>query len=403
MNLTKGRTGILPVKDHRQNAYATPSKQSMNLTAMNNKLVSILVLLLVLATSAIAEIDEQIIFKSGEEGYSNYRIPAVITAADGTLLAFCEARKDHRGDSGNIDLILKRSEDDGATWSPSEVVWDAGPDTAGNPCPVVDQTTGRIVMLMCWNLATDHGRDLHAGTSTDTRRVYQTHSDDHGKTWSEPKEITSDVKDPSWWWYATGPGIGIQLQKGPYTDRLVIPANHTAEGYYGAHALYSDDGGDTWSISSTIEPTVNESQVVELSDGRLLMNMRSQGVGTATRPRNGYRSIAYSNDGGASWSEPVFDDELGDPRCQASIIRYDQNFLLFSNPNPPVQPERGQRIRMTVKLSEDDGQSWTAGYLIDEGPAAYSALVALPRQQVGLLYEKDKDIAFAKFSLDLLN
>ena len=375
----------------------------MNLTEMNNKLFSILVLSLVLATSAIAEIDEQIIFKSGEEGYSNYRIPAVITAGNGTLLAFCEARKDHRGDSGNIDLILKRSEDGGATWSPSQVVWDAGPDTAGNPCPVVDQKTGRIVMLMCWNLATDHGRDLHAGTSTDTRRVYQTHSDDHGKTWSEPKEITSDVKDPSWWWYATGPGIGIQLQEGPYTDRLVIPANHTAEGYYGAHALYSDDSGGTWSVSSTIEPTVNESQVVELSDGRLLMNMRSQGVGTTTRPRNGYRSIAYSNDGGASWSEPVFDDELGDPRCQASIIRYDQNFLLFSNPNPTVQAERGQRIRMTVKLSVDDGQSWTAGYLIDKGPAAYSALVALPKQQVGLLYEKDKDIAFAKFSLDLLN
>ena len=120
----------------------------MNLTAMNNKLVSILVLSLVLATSAIAEIDEQIIFKSGEEGYSNYRIPAVITAADGTLLAFCEARKDHRGDSGNIDLILKRSEDDGATWSSFQVVWDAGPDTAGNPCPVVDQKTGRIVMLL---------------------------------------------------------------------------------------------------------------------------------------------------------------------------------------------------------------------------------------------------------------
>lgn len=353
-------------------------------------------------TPAFAEIDEQILFRSGEEGYSNYRIPAVITAANGTLLAFCEARKDHRGDSGNIDLILKHSTDNGASWSSPRVVWDAGPDTAGNPCPVVDQRTGRITMLMCWNLATDHGRDLHAGTGKDTRRVFQTHSDDHGKTWSEPKEITSKVKDPSWWWYATGPGIGIQLQKGPYTDRLVIPANHSTNGYYGAHALYSDDGGESWNVSGSIKPTVNESQVVELSDGRLLMNMRSQGVAETLRPRNGYRSIAYSNDGGASWSDPVFDDELGDPRCQASIIRYDESYFLFSNPNPPVKPERGQRIRMTVKLSEDDGESWTAGYLIDAGPAAYSALVALPKDQVGLLYEKDKDIAFARFSLGLL-
>ena len=91
------------------------------------------------SSSAFAEIDEQILFKSGDEGYSNYRIPSIITAADGTLLAFCEARKDHRGDSGNIDLILKRSTDNGATWSSPQVVWDAGPDTAGNPCPVVDQ------------------------------------------------------------------------------------------------------------------------------------------------------------------------------------------------------------------------------------------------------------------------
>lgn len=354
------------------------------------------------SSSAFAEIDEQIIFKSGEGGYSNYRIPAIITAANGTLLAFCEARKDHRGDSGNIDLILKRSTDNGATWSSPQVVWDAGPDTAGNPCPVVDQRTGRIVMLMCWNLATDHGRDLHAGTGKDTRRVFQTHSNDHGKTWSEPKEITSKVKDPSWWWYATGPGIGIQLQKGPYTDRLVVPANHSADGFYGAHTLYSDDGGETWNVSSIIKPTVNESQVVELSDGRLLMNMRSQGVAETLRPRNGYRSIAYSNDGGASWSDPVFDDELGDPRCQASLIRYNENYFLFSNPNPSVQPERGERIRMTVKLSEDDGESWTAGYLVDAGPAAYSALVALPKEEVGLLYEKDKDIAFARFSLSLL-
>jgi sialidase-1 len=375
----------------------------MNLAKFKSKLVSLIILPTVLSASIHAEIDEQILFKSGDEGYSNYRIPAIITAADGTLLAFCEARKDHRGDSGNIDLILKRSEDNGATWSSPQVIWDAGPDTAGNPCPVVDQRTGRIVMLMCWNLATDHGRDLHAGTGKDTRRVYQIHSDDHGKTWSSPEEITSNVKDPTWWWYATGPGIGIQLQEGPYTDRLVIPANHTTDGYYGAHTLYSDDGGESWNVSSTIQPTVNESQVVELSDGRLLMNMRSQGLDNTARPRNGYRSIAYSNDGGASWSDPIFDDELGDPRCQASLIRYDEKFLLFSNPNPPTQPERGPRIRMTVKLSEDDGQSWSAGFLVDEGPAAYSALVALPKRQVGLLYEKDKDIAFATFSMDLLH
>ncbi len=347
-----------------------------------------------------AEINETVIFRSGEEGYSNYRIPSLITTKNGSLLAFCEARKDHRGDSGNIDLVVKRSTDGGKTWSGPLIVWDAGDHTAGNPCPVVDQRTGRIINLVCWNLATDHGRDLHAGTSVDTRRVYQTHSDDDGLTWSEPKEITSKVKEPSWWWYATGPGIGIQLQKGPHKGRLVIPANHTAEGYFGAHTLYSDDGGETWQVSEIIKPTVNESQVVELSDERLMMNMRSQGFPDTKRPYSGYRSIAYSSNGGESWTEPVFDDELGDPICQASIIRYDANRILFSNPNPPVSLERGPREQMTVKLSSDDGQTWAKKLLIYEGPSAYSSLAKLPDGKIGLLYEKDKDIAFAQFSIE---
>ena len=346
-----------------------------------------------------AAITESVIFRSGEEGYSNYRIPSLITTKSGSLLAFCEARKDHRGDSGNIDLVVKRSTDGGKTWSPPLVVWDAGDHTAGNPCPVIDQRTGRIINIVCWNLATDHGRDLHAGTSVDTRRVYQTHSDDDGLTWSEPKEITTKVKKPSWWWYATGPGIGVQLQKGPHKGRLVIPANHTAKGHYGAHTLYSDDGGASWKISEIIKPTVNESQVVALSDGRLMMNMRSQGTGDTKRPYSGYRSIAYSSDNGESWTHPVFDDELSDPICQASIIRYDAYRILFSNPNPPVSLERGPREQMTVRLSNDDGQTWTKELIIYDGPSAYSSLAKIPDGEIGLLYEKDKDIAFAQFSI----
>lgn len=361
---------------------------------------TISILLLLALSSPLLAVQEQMIFKSGEGGYSNYRIPALITTKDGSLLAFCEARKDDRGDSGNIDMILKRSTDHGRTWSAPIVVWDAGDETAGNPCPVVDQRTGRIINVICWNLASDHGRDLHAGTSKDTRRVFQTHSDDDGLTWTEPKEITSDVKDASWFWYATGPGVGIQLTKGPNKGRLVIPANHSTEEFYGAHTLYSDDGGDSWSVSNIIKPTVNESQVIELSDGRLMMNMRSQGVAETKRPRNGYRSIAFSTNGGESWTQPRFDKHLGDPRVQASIIRFDDETLLFSNPNPPIQAERGQRIRMTVRASKDDGKTWPHELLIDEGPSAYSCLTKTMDGKVGLLYEKDKDIVFATLTID---
>ena len=363
------------------------------------KLPAITVFILALSSPLFA-VSETMLFKSGDEGYSNYRIPAIITTKDGSLLAFCEARKDHRGDSGNIDLVVKRSTDNGQTWSKPIIVWDAGDETAGNPCPVVDQRTGRIINILCWNLASDHGRDLHAGTSKDTRRVFQTHSDDDGLTWTEPKEITSSVKDSSWWWYATGPGVGIQLTQGPHKGRLVIPANHTADGFFGAHTLYSDDGGDTWSMSNIIKPTVNESQVIELSDGRLMMNMRSQGFDNTPRPRNGYRSIAFSTNGGESWTKPRFDKHLGDPRVQASIIRFDEETLLFSNPNPPIKAERGERIRMTVRASKDDGKTWPHELLIYEGPSAYSSLTRLPDGQVGLLYEKDKDIVLATMTLD---
>jgi sialidase-1 len=372
---------------------------------ITNRFMKDILILLVLpialfASAFAAEIDESVLFRSGEEGYSNYRIPSLITTKGGAVLAFCEARKENRNDSGNIDLVVKRSEDSGKTWSALSVVWDAGDDTAGNPCPVVDQRTGRIVMLMCWNLGTDHGKALHAGTAKGTRLVYQTQSDDDGLTWSPAKEITSSVKDSSWWWFATGPGIGIQLKKGSHKGRLVIPANHTAPGYYGAHALFSDDGGNSWSVSSLIRPTVNESQVVELSDGRLMMNMRTQGTRETKRPYDGYRSIAISSDGGETWSNPVSDDELGDPICQASIIRYDDKRILFSNPRPPVSLKRGPRERMTIRLSHDNGTTWPSELLVTEAASAYSSLARLPDDRVGLLYEKNKDITFARISIE---
>lgn len=351
-------------------------------------------------TIVVSAMDETMIFKAGEKGYSNYRIPSLITTKDGSLLAFCEGRKDHSGDSGNIDLIVKRSTDNGATWSDPIIVWDAGNETASNPCPVVDQRTGRIINIICWNLADDHGRDLHAGKAKDTRRVFQTHSDDDGLTWSEPMEITTVVKYPTWWWYATGPGVGIQLQNGPHKGRLVIPANHSADRYYGSHTLYSDDGGDTWRVSSLIKPTCNESQVVELSDGRLMMNMRSQDFADTLRPGNGYRSISYSRDSGETWTDPIFDDELGDPICQASFIRFDKKRLLFSSPNPPIKPGKGNRVRMTVRVSYDDGNNWPVHQLINEGPSAYSCLARITNGNIGLLYEKEKDIVFASMTIE---
>ena len=345
-----------------------------------------------LAVAQRGEPDRRPVFRAGDGGYHTFRIPALLPTPDGSLLAFSEGRRASRSDSGEIDLVVKRSTDAGLTWSDPVVAWGDGANTCGNPCPVIDRRTGRILLPMTWNPGSDHGRELHNGTGTGTRRVFLCHSDDDGRSWSAAREITDQAKRDDWWWYATGPGVAIQVRNGEHAGRIVVPANHTSEADgYGAHAILSDDGGESWSRSSVIAPACNESQVVELTDGRLMMNSRNQSF--TNEERTGYRAIALSSDGGETWTSPRPDAHLGDPQVQASLIRYSwpdedgTGRLLFSNPAPPVSRERGRRIRMTVRSSSDDGRTWSAGRLVHEGPAAYSSLARLPDGQVGLLYE----------------
>lgn len=342
------------------------------------------------------------VFTRGADGYHTYRIPSVIVTKAGTLLAFCEARKNGRGDAGNIDLVVKRSRDGGRTWGRMQVLWDDAGNTCGNPCPVVDRSTGRIVLLMTWNRGDDHESRIIARTSKDFRRPYVCASDDDGITWSKPMDLSKTCRDADWGWYATGPGVAIQLTRGPHKGRLVCPANHSSLKYrdhkYASHVIFSDDGGKSWRRSEPIRPGCNESQVVELADGALMMNMR------AYAPR-GRRMVAISKDGGATWTQAVPRNDLPEPTCQASFLRYTteadggRNRLLFSNP-----PTRRGRERMTVKLSYDEGKSWPVSRLVHLGGGAYSCLTVLPDRTIGLLYEKNgyKTITFARFPLDWL-
>jgi sialidase-1 len=349
------------------------------------------------ASSAIEQVD---VFTSGQDGYHTYRIPAVIRAADGTLLAFCEGRKSAGGDSGNIDLVLKRSRDGGRTWGAQQVVWDDADNTCGNPCPVLDESTGTLWLLLTHNLGTDHEKQIAARTAKGTRTVWVAKSTDHGATWTKPTEITSTTKDPSWTWYATGPGVGIQIKHGPHAGRLVIPCDHNYDDaelkkhVSGSHAIYSDDHGKTWKLGGTIRPIVNECQVVELADGRgtLLMNMRSNSG------RN-VRAHATSTDGGITWTAPADAQPLIEPVCQGSIIRHEAaKLLLFSNPAAKT------RTNLTVRASADDAKSWRDVAVLHEGPSAYSCLVALSATEAGCLYERGEKrayekITFARFSV----
>lgn len=349
-------------------------------------------------------VKKKTLWEKGEGNYNNYRIPSLIVAPNGDLLAFCEGREG--GDAGDIDLLLKRSKDMGKSWSEEIIIWDDASNTCGNQCPVVDRSNGRIWLFLTWNLGTDRERQIINKKSNDTRRPYLCFSDDNGLTWTTPVEMTKTCKDPEWGWYATGPGVGIQMNSNEFKDRLIIPANHSyddpegniANGHfdYGSHVLISDDHGKTWRKSESILPGCNESQVVELTDGTLIMNMRSY---------NGEycRAVARSTDGGETWSEIWHDRQLVESRCQASIINYGKyqgnNLLLFSNP----AVAKG-RTHMIIKASYNDGKYWQISRLINPGPSAYSCLTRLENGDIGILYEcgntrNYQRIVFQKFSL----
>ncbi len=342
-------------------------------------------------------INQKDLFVSGSEGYHTYRIPALLVSKKGTVMAFCEGRKTGRSDTGDIDMLVKRSEDGGKTWSKQQVIWDDAANVCGNPCPVLDKDTGTIWLLMTWNLGTDRESEIIAQTSDDTRRIYVTSSNDDGLTWETPKEITATVKEPGWTWYATGPCTGIQIQQGENKGRLIIPCDHIeAETMkYYSHVIYSDDHGVSWKLGGTTPvDQVNECQAVELANGSIMLNMRNY-----DRSKNS-RAVSKSDDGGITWGRLNRDPVLIEPICQASIIRYTQiphqekNRILFSNP-----ASKTDRERMTVRLSYDEGKSWAVSKLLHEGPSAYSDLAILPQGKIACLYESGETHPYEKITL----
>ncbi|MCI0333634.1 MAG: glycoside hydrolase [Planctomycetes bacterium] len=370
--------------------------------AASRLLVAGLIAALVYRSSA-AEVTKTVVYKAGQDGYHTYRIPAIIRAKNGDLLAFAEGRKDGAGDHGDIDIVLKRSSDDGQTWGAMLLVHDEWDDPTakvwiGNPSPVVDL------------MDPEHPGRIWLAFTRSNERVFVTSSDDHGATWTARREITDTAMDPAWGgWYATGPIHGIQLERGKHAGRLIIPSDHRdlEQKGWGAHILYSDDHGATWQIGgvdtreapNALHP--NENVAVELVDGRILVNARDQhGTDPATR------AVAYSSDGGTTFYAPfAAEPNINTPIVQNSLVRFaatdwgdERNILVYSCPGHATQ-----RRDLTILASFDEGTSWKMKWVLHRGPAAYSDLVKLDEELLGVLYEAGEplygEIVFAVFRL----
>ena len=327
------------------------------------------------------------IFTSGAEGYHTFRIPSLAIATDGTILSICEGRRHGRDDFYAKYLVLKRSKDNGKTWEDLQLITGNEENTHNNPTVVVDSHTETIWLGYCLGAF----------------YVFMTRSDDHGETWSKPTDITKQVKLANWAGYDLAPGHGIQLQNGT----LMIPGDHS-EGlrrdwiFQHSHAIISDDHGVSWKLAGSLGEATSECEVVETQDNGLYMTVRT------ARRNDKRRYFSKSNDGGMTWTEPEAIDDMPDPNCQASIVRYtnasshDRNRIILTSLN-----SRDTRDHITLRLSYDEGETWPISKTLYTGPSAYSNLAIGPDMTINCLYERGvnhpyESIRLAQFNLEWL-
>lgn len=380
------------------------------------QLLYISTILLYISTISLAaepKVSQSEVFTAGSQGITLYRIPGIVVTGKGSVLAYCEARRDGRGDWGEIEVHLRRSTDGGQTWSeqrkiahvarriegnPTKAKGGEREQTVNNPVAIVDQQTGNIEFLYCVNYA----------------RCFSMRSSDDGLTWSEPVEITATFEpfrsSYDWKVIATGPGHGIQTASG----RLIVPI-WLAYGKTGDHhpsaaaTIYSDDHGRTWKAGDIAvhdkDPfqDPNETMLTTLADGRILLVTRNE-----SQPNR--KLVTVSRDGATGWSEPKFHQQLLEPKCMASIVNYPSRpgTLLFSNPHSvaldaqgkEIPGGKGKRRNLSIKLSRDDGQTWPVNKTLEAGNSAYSDLAVLPDGDVLCLYEADRKIMCARFNIE---
>jgi sialidase-1 len=341
------------------------------------------------AASAAAVAPTQVLYDRGTDGYECFRIPALVKSVDGTLLAFAEARKTLAGgswcaDAAPIDTVVRRSRDNGKSWSAPSIVLSGSPDgaaagaTRGNPAPIVvthGRHRGRIILLTTYNPA-----------GGGVRIPFVQYSDNDGRSWSKARSLRPAIDDPSWGWIATGPSHGIELQHGRHAGRLLVGINYDdADGLTHGAIAYSDDAGDSWHLGAdAVAPVQNhqfgELSVFEAKDGTVTAVARNKVAGDMTQSR----MSASSTDGGSTFSPAGFQavpDLATTPGVQGASLQVG-NTTLFSSPVDPAL-----RKNMTIVASRDSGGSWTSVRQLTTDRSGYSDLTYAGHGEVGVLYE----------------
>lgn len=378
-----------------------------------------------------AGIYSQVLRKLGDDGVVKYRIPGLATTNAGSLIAVFDIRNTSGADlPGNIDVGMMRSVDNGITWSPMQAIMDHDSSVAGSsgngvgdPAVLVDSNTGRIWVMATHSVGNNSWNGSGPGLDpADTGQLEVVYSDDDGLTWTDPINITAQVKtDPNWHFVLQGPGNGITLRNGMIAFPLTV---REIDGLRRSTFVVSDDNGASWhtgpfSVQAETEaPATTESQIVELDDGRIMISMRNHDG----RKRRAWSTYSWDQQSdqplqallNGTWTPSIpggdnNDDvsySLLDPKCQASFIRYssivdgDQaSILLFSNP-----ASSSGRVKMTIRASIDQGQTWAYSRQIDSRPAAYSSMTRLADGSVGIFYEtgdtgSTDTLTFARFPL----
>ncbi len=372
------------------------------------------------STVSAQDIVKTDLFKIGDHGYNLFHIPGIAVTAKGTILAWCEARVNAGHDWDDIDILLRRSTDDGITWSEAKKIVQVEGPKQKNPFALrLKKTDPKTVTYNNPVLIADRDGTVHMIFCLEYMRCFYQRSDDDGITWSKPVEITRIFdafrKDYDWKVLATGPNHSIQLKSG----RLLVPVWLSTGTGGNAHrpsvtaTIYSDDAGKTWQAGEIAVPCTdefvnpNETVAVELSDGRVMLNVRNE-----SKVRR--RIVVTSPDGATGWSTPRFQQDLKEPICMAGLTRYHhggKNLLLFSNPNPVESEALRRKLRknVTVHVSEDEGKTWPISRSIESGYSAYSDIHVTPSGTILCFYGRSERrnfagdrLTIARFNLDWL-